>query len=1146
MIPEPITIDGKSGTVVYLDNEWHPVSPEQATMAKVLFNDGTASFFFAEEPSKPEGIGGLTRKFDEAQHPRGEDGRFKEASQPRVFNRPSDVKSYESWGGGTRWGWVDPKTGETTGMLLTGEPIPREGIPPKLYHVTTNAPAVESSGVLLGQLGDTGLGGGQAQGVSFTASPEDAVVIQRELRRAVRVARGEDRIEDLDRYAREDEQEAGLPPHTLDDAVQFAKDQWGPNQQSIEHTFIWDKDLPEDKRGYVGPPPPPEEQERLRRSSMNDALKAYLQIRGKHDVEYPLLKNPLLFGRQEHLAKLKPEDVQILEASAEDIPLEALVTTGSDKFLHEVRVYADVPRRRKAARDYVREPAGTSEGGQFASTGTSGVSASDPVLAVQAKAGIAAVEKLLPEAIKTAEYSSGEPQDWDSVSEEGQEEAYHKYVENAYDDIEVDTSSLSMDIKDDLKKDNQKVLDEAVEDVERQLSYESFIDEFGAQRALPVEGERYTTTHEGEVQEYVYPAKVEEQFQLKRTLDIETLDYGYGDDEDGVVALDWDKLRFTNGQELNEDQKEIVRRAWDTAYEKAFEDKFQEELDSDSYMEKVSEMRDEAAREQWNNLDDDEKLQYFQNYVSGRYGGRNWQRQMREGEPKEWVTGVETGKHSDENYARTHAIALKLAELRTEQVLEERGLTGAKKKPEYEIREVTVDYDSGSKIEWHVFDKESGKLITGTDTEGGAEADAEEWARTEQLRGNIKTPQMISDVWDQWKRSSSDGLSMSVQLAAARELGGHHRMTPEEVIEAEAEAKPYGGIPVIQAYVRAQWETTQMVMDKAGADKIEVYRGLMLPGNMVNATTRVYLDEAGNKVTTSNITTGIDKVVSRPYVGFDFDGEHFVVHKERREPKSITEIAPETWHQVDDATKAKVKEQWDKDAADTLVDPEIAALDPERGKQIIDKLYQKLGDDGRFDLMHTYAAQGRITLPKFDLLPYETDEEAIERRLTNYLGSYSGNTYVRLPDLVLQRSGAQSTTGTPSVANSWGGVGGLPENPTRVVIRIEAPPTSVFSLPVYGQNSQEEHETVVLGTKDKWLWDAWQHRAPTFETHTITGAPMPKKPLEVEWPKPVDYDTEQALKAEKKPLVIDMQAEDRGKPHWMSTVDWAKVEETEK
>ena len=131
-----------------------------------------------------------------------------------------------------------------------------------------------------------------------------------------------------------------------------------------------------------------------------------------------------------------------------------------------------------------RAPAGTPEGGQFAETGRVGVPTPDPKLAKEAKEGITAIEKLLPEAVKTAEYSSGEPQEWEAVSEEGQNEAYYKFLESYEEDI--DTSSLADDVKEELKKDNQKVLDEAVEDLERQLAYEPFIDEFGPQRALAI------------------------------------------------------------------------------------------------------------------------------------------------------------------------------------------------------------------------------------------------------------------------------------------------------------------------------------------------------------------------------------------------------------------------------------------------------------------------------------------------------------------------------------------------------------------------------------------------------------------------------------------------------------------------------------
>lgn len=85
---------------------------------------------------------------------------------------------------------------------------------------------------------------------------------------------------------------------------------------------------------------------------------------------------------------------------------------------------------------------------------------------------------------------------------------------------------------------------------------------------------------------------------------------------------------------------------------------------------------------------------------------------------------------------------------------------------------------------------------------------------------------------------------------------------------------------------------------------------------------------------------------------------------------------------------------------------------------------------------------------------------------------------VKLPDLPLKQNPAQSFTLDRTVANNWGGVGGLPANPTRVVIRAKVPTTAVWSLPVYGKNVQGENEVVVLGTPWK-KWDAWKNHAPS-------------------------------------------------------------------
>jgi len=43
--PEPIVIDGKKGTVVYLDANWNVVPPEKATQAKVVFDNGDRAFY---------------------------------------------------------------------------------------------------------------------------------------------------------------------------------------------------------------------------------------------------------------------------------------------------------------------------------------------------------------------------------------------------------------------------------------------------------------------------------------------------------------------------------------------------------------------------------------------------------------------------------------------------------------------------------------------------------------------------------------------------------------------------------------------------------------------------------------------------------------------------------------------------------------------------------------------------------------------------------------------------------------------------------------------------------------------------------------------------------------------------------------------
>lgn len=1073
MIPEPITLNGRTGTVVYLDAHWHPTTPDEASMARVLFDDGGTGFFTTSPvQSIAPGVGGVTRKFDESKHPRDKDGRFAEATAPRIFNRPEEIgQSHSGWANDPpRWAWIDKETGKPGGRLLTGEPIPREQLPETLYHVTTAGPAVEASGVLLGLLESGGLGGGQAEGVSFTTSPEDAHVIQRELKRAVLVARGEATIEDLEIWARADEREAGLPTSTLQDAVGFARDQWEANQASVLHTFVWDDKLPEDQRGYVGPPPPPEELERLQRSSMGDALKAYLQLRGHHDTEHPTLKNPILFGRQEYLAKLHPDDIQTLEIPSSQIPAGALVTTGSDSFLHEVRAYSDVPLRRKIAFDeakHPREPKGTGEGGQFTETGH-GQPTPDPLLAVQAKAGITAVATLLPTALKTANYDAITPRSWDDIDDETQQKVKDRWREDEEQNIDP-YFELHDWAREELRHEKPEVV---------------------AEKAVKA---MITEVHTN----------------LGKTIKDESVNLLY---VAGRTAQMNDALQFSDDSVPTPEELASIKESFHRQYEAAFTALLEERLGSGHYDEAEASITNRLLEENWDSIDDDAKLWMLrEKYHLHQPIGRR--------EPEAWVTGIEDKESGGENYAKTGILARQLTVLRTDQLRQERGLTGPQNKPTFTVVDQSVTHGPLVKPNFVIYDA-AGVLVGASNTEKQALLNAEEWAQTQSEKaGNLTSEQLIGSIWTAWKRESSDGLGASLQLAAARELGGHHRMTPEEVAKAEAEAESYGGMATLQAYVRAQWEVTQFVLQKAKKDHISVYRGLMLPGEKVNATPQVWVDKMGDPIPppTDIERGGINPPTGKPYVRFKFNGEQFVVEKERPAPKSILDIEPHIWPQVHADQKKQV---FDLMKADAIAN---GLTDEARTTELVTSLFSKLGDDGRYHMLQDYIASGRMEALTTSGKPiksreYETDEEAIDRRLTQYLTYHStGMVFTKLPEIVLQRAGAQSTTGTPSVANDWGGVGNLPDDPTRVVLRIEAPATSVLSVPVYGENSQEEHETVVVGTTDTWRWDAWKDRAPVFASQPIATA------------------------RKSEPLVIDLQAEDRGKPHWMSSVDWASV-----
>jgi hypothetical protein len=87
-----------------------------------------------------------------------------------------------------------------------------------------------------------------------------------------------------------------------------------------------------------------------------------------------------------------------------------------------------------------------------------------------------------------------------------------------------------------------------------------------------------------------------------------------------------------------------------------------------------------------------------------------------------------------------------------------------------------------------------------------------------------------------------------------------------------------------------------------------------------------------------------------------------------------------------------------------------------------------------------------------------------------------------------------------------------------VILRAHVPNTSILALPVHGKNEQGEHEIVVLGTKDRWSWDAYRRSAPTLEQN------------------PIVESAAEAIRAAAKALVIDLYEIDHDQPHWLKGV----------
>jgi hypothetical protein len=97
-----------------------------------------------------------------------------------------------------------------------------------------------------------------------------------------------------------------------------------------------------------------------------------------------------------------------------------------------------------------------------------------------------------------------------------------------------------------------------------------------------------------------------------------------------------------------------------------------------------------------------------------------------------------------------------------------------------------------------------------------------------------------NELWKSWKESSTSEDGKLIQLATAEELGGRlnsHTRAAIEPAKAKARADrifPFiGGYDGVKALIRAKWEVTQYLLDKADKDELELYRGMTLDKMLV-------------------------------------------------------------------------------------------------------------------------------------------------------------------------------------------------------------------------------------------------------------------------------------------------------------------------
>lgn len=309
-------------------------------------------------------------------------------------------------------------------------------------------------------------------------------------------------------------------------------------------------------------------------------------------------------------------------------------------------------------------------------------------------------------------------------------------------------------------------------------------------------------------------------------------------------------------------------------------------------------------------------------------------------------------------------------------------------------------------------------------------------------------------LWSGWKAASTNLDGLLIQMAVADELGAHLR---DETLESAGETREglmrdcdegysqIGGYEGFKALIRAKWETTQWLLDKAGVHDLNLYRGIDLPDVVGRydpkastrreaAVTKWLRDKIGDAASNVIIGGKGGSPVSAYLPGI---ARRIYEHANNPDTNASFDLTI-----PDQITHNFVKE---------IREPVLAAI---KGMPAADIM--KIATAGE--------------------PPPDPDDPGLTKDVTDA----RGNTYQFLPNVQVKRNGAASTSTDKDVSNHWDGESG------RVVLRAHVPRTACVSVPAYGQNVHSEHEVVVAGAAWKG-WDAFKGRAPSFDDIPLGG-----------------------------------------------------------